>query len=398
MRRFSLLLFALVGCTTELDVDETAIAVDDIPLPEADALPAVAIDATPARQPDAAVDRCGIARPAIDWRPADGELDGRDWTEVELAASSENPDISWWIVTVDGPVDQVRLAPPVYLDEPAYRHDWDYAGLIEECDGATTIRAWFYPGIYTVEVSYLDGRLAELFTLYAGSKVNGPSAGGTGGPVEPKDSPNCRNYAEYSQIPWDWLAADKGAFIIEEGGPDNTYIERSVKVMQGRDSTRAGDVATAAQKLVDAYNAKGSAVNAVIVGHGANTNLSIGAGTGWAEGKNLFMTGTKTNDALKAKVSDKGVQRVKRLAMVSCCVAGRLRELVKDHLVCDLAQGLAPGGSVTEIAAFDARTNNVVASDHRDSYFTVAGNKWWLHAWQVKKGHCDDWKPIPPPK
>ncbi len=388
MRRY-LFLGILFGCSLDeaaLDTSERAATVDR----DLDALPVEEpVDAPP--PPPV----CTSGRPAIDWHP--GDLAGRPWTEEALTASPENPDISWWVKTVYGPVDQVRLSPPNYGGSPAYQHQVDYAGWIDECPGYATIRAWFYPGIYTVEVSYRDGRPAELFTLFAGAVINGPS---TGGPLQPEEmllgpdsdkgekDPNCPKYSQYSQIPWDKIPYDAGAFILEEGGPDNGANENIAKIM-GDKAVRAKDVDTAAQKLFDAYTAKGSAIDAVIHGHGSNTNQSVGAGTGWEDGKNLFMKGTKTNDAFKAKLSDKGVHRIKKLALLGCCIAGRIYELADDHLMCDMARGLAPGAAITEVLGHTAVTSSVLPSGRREGYFTVSGAIW--SAIVFKKAHCDAW-------
>ncbi len=398
-----LLLGVLLGCSydpPEVDTERRAaiVAID------LDALPAEAVDAAPMEAPidaaplvalDAAPPvSCTTGRPAIDWRP--GDLAGRPWTEENLPASSDNPDISWWTKTVYGPVDQVRLSPPNYGGSPAYQHQVDYAGWIDQCPGYSTIRAWFYPGIYTVEVSYLDGRPAELFTLFAGSTIT--EAGATG-PVPPGEEllgadgngekdPHCPKYPQWSEIPKDRFPYDAGAFVIEEGGPDNGFIERAVKIM-GDKAVRAGDVATGAQRLFDAYTAKGSAIDAVIYGHGNATSQAIGAGTGFDDAKNLFMTGTKVNDAFKAKLTDKGVHRIKKLALMGCCVGSRAHELKDEHLMCDMARGLAPGAAITEVLGHMAKVNNVLPSDRREGYFVVSGAVWT--ALSIKKGHCDAW-------
>jgi hypothetical protein len=296
------------------------------------------------------------------------------------------------------------MAPPHFSGTPAYAYGIDYSATIDECGGSSTVHAWFQPGIYTVEISYRDGRLADLYTLFAGSTYNGPTAssgqgsaasGGRTTSGKTKD-PNCREYPEYAQIPWNQLPYDTGAVVVEEPEKDNGYIENSVKVMAGQE-VRAADPATAATKIVAAYAAKGSAVNLVMVGHGANTNLSIGGGTTWVNGKYLFMTGTRTNKDFLAKVSESNVQRVKRLGIVGCCVSGRVHELADEHLMCDLARGLAPGDAVTEVLGFAAMTNTVVPAERREGYFTVSGSAWNLHATLMKKGHCDVWQAQKPP-
>ena len=351
---------------------------------------------------------CTFGRRVRDWRPAPGELDNRDWTDIVLTPSPSNHDVYPWTVTVPGQIAEVKLSPPGYYGTPAYAFGIDYDGTIDECPFDSTLHAWFLPGIYNAEISYRDGRPPALYTVFAGSSPNGPvttptvpgaAASSTGGTTREKTKdPNCPEYPDWDQIPWNMLPYDPGAFIIEDPEADNKYIERGVKAMGDR-AVRAGDVVTGAQKIVDAYNAKGSPLNVVMVGHGSNTNLSVGAGTGFTDAKSLFMTGTKSNKDFIAKVSAEGKQRVQRLAMIGCCVAGRVQELANDHLMCDMARGLAPGAAITEVLAFGAVTNSVEPSGRREGYFTVSGKPWSNTGKLVKKGHCDFWQSQkPPPK
>lgn len=340
---------------------------------------------------DAGVPGCA-RRPLMPWSPAGGELDARPFTEVELARDPSDPGRYRWSLTVPGAVAEVRAAPPVMSDLPTYHHRVDYDGWFEGCPGYTTIDAWFVAGIYTVDVLYADGRPSSLFTLFAGAIIPSPRQGDIPlpGAKEQKD-PNCAQHAQWSQIPSEELTYDPGAFVIEETTSDNTYIARAAAVM-GESAVRAADVPTAVTKLEAAYAAKGGAVAAVLVGHGSSTSISVGAGqAGQVANTYLFMKGHRANKTFKDGLTKNGAEHhVRRVALVGCCVAGQLHDLKKDHLICDLATGLAPVGE-TEILAWMSKTNVVEASGNRAGYFTVAGTPWALYGRRIKKGHCAQW-------
>lgn len=348
-----------------------------------------------------------------DWRPAPGELDGRPWTELELPPASA-PHRYSWTYSAPGIVARARISPPGFLGTPAYAHRVDYDGEVERCGDGSMIRAWLEPGIYTAEVSFADGRPAQLFTLFAGATIpvaiasppSTPGGGGSAAPSggiaalggeKPADPPGCTSEATYSQIPWDEIPYDKGAFVIEEAAEDNGVLDRAVKVMTSRDRhafVRSGTVDDAADKLAAAYAAKGSPINVVIEAHGTTSLQSIGNGTGDLsdEGKYLFMKGTKSNNRFIAKLAEGGTHRVARIALLGCCVAAKVRELVDNHLMCDLARGLAPGDATTEVLAFAAKTSSVEPGTFRGGYFTVASKPWGTRGSRIKKGHCDGWR------
>ncbi len=366
---------------------------DAPPVPPPGPGPGSGSDAPPVPPPPPS---CNLNRRPLDWRPAPGELDHRDWTDEQLAPSS-NPDIYLWSHISYGAIADVRIAPPHYDDSPAYAYAIDYDGTIDECATQSIIRLWFQPGIYTVELSFRDGRPRELYTLFAGAVLAPPISGtpslptafGAGTNGKDKD-PNCPSFPEYSQVPWDMLPYDAGAFIIEEPPGEDLAMANAVAVM-GDNAVRAKDIDAAATHITNAYTTKGAALNVVIEGHGNATSQSIGAGTTWDEPKMLFMTGSKTNKAFLAKVSAGPTQRVKRIALMGCCVASRLDELKGDHLMCDMARGLAPGDSTTEVLAFGATTSSVPPSGRRAGYFTASGSKWSNTGRLIKKAHCDGW-------
>lgn len=325
-----------------------------------------------------------------------GELDGRDWTDEQLPRSS-NPDIYLWSHVSYGAIADVRIAPPIYNDSPAYAFSVDYDGTIDECATQSVVQLWFQPGIYTIELSFRDGRPPELYTLFAGSvleaPVTGPStpfAANTNG--KDKDE-HCPEYPQYSQIPWNVIPYDTGAFIIEDPG-DDAAMNNAAAAM-GDKAVRAKDIATAATQITDAYTTKGSALNVVIEGHGNATAQSIGAGTKWDGAKMLYLKGSDTNKAFIDKVSAGGTHRVKRIALLGCCVASRLDELKGDHLMCDMARSLAPGDATTEVLGFGAKTSATPPSGRRAGYFSASGNVWNLTGRLIKKGHCDGWEAQP---
>jgi len=343
---------------------------------------------------------CNLHRRPLDWRAAPGELDGRDWTDEQLAPSS-NPDIYLWSHVSYGAISDVRIAPPHYYDTPAYAFGIDYDGTIDECPTQSVVQLWFQPGIYTVELSFRDGRPRELYTLFAGAVIDEPISGvpSSPSPFAPdknnkEKDPNCQGFPEYDQIPWNMIPYDPGAFIIEEPPDDDAAMANAVKVM-GDKAVRAKDIDAGATRITDAYTTKGSSLNVVIEAHGNATSQSIGAGTKWDDAKMLFMRGSKTNKAFLDKVSAGPTQRVHRIALLGCCVASRLDELKGDHLMCDMARGLAPGDTTTEVLGFKYKTSSVLPTWYRSGYFTVSGSKWANAGRLIKKGHCDGWDAQP---